>query len=671
MSMLSRFAAMGSAIAAPAAPISYVGGAAVTSAGSSANYSLSLTGLSGGSNTSVSAGDLIIVVTGIGSTALAQRDVGVVTTGYTEAITDLWSDDTYEATMAVSYKIADGTETSVTVLGTGSTTRFGGVAVHVWRNVDPVIPFDVSPTTVTGTNTQYANAPATTPLTAGAVIVACGLGNSNNTTPFTAPSGMTNDVGCAATGSGGGAKISIASYSGWTSGSYNPPAWTDGGFSSDSTNSSWCAATLVLHPKLNEKQITTIAESSSQGSSGLTLTISKPPGTRDGDLMVALLESPATTVTWTGDTGWTEVADKGSSPGTRIAYKVASSEGSSYTFTASASSTPSGSIITYRGAEYDAVGAAFATGSTITPTGPTASVWGGKLLAIAGRAGASQTYTESSGLMQKVAEDGDATSPCYSIFQQNIPGGATGTRSFVNSGGSSTLSGGIMMTLKPAAYTPYAAFVASNSAGSGSASGSVTLNTPACVPDNLLLLVLSSNNSGGTNVTFAAPPGWKQLISNSTGTTPYAVGMHIFYRIADGTEPSSYTITIATGAVSAAILSLSGVDPSTLKAGTTNTGNNTGSITANAITADANNSVVLFFGAQGNNNLGVPSFTPPSGMTEIVDQSYNGTGSDIGMVVAYQEAVTAGSTGDKTATSNITFGTSTCFRSVLVSVAPY
>lgn len=229
------------------ASITYVGGASATS-GAGTDYSITLNSLSGGVSSAPQLGDLIFVVTGIATTNISQRDVGVTTSGYTQAFADLFSNNTFEATMVVAYKVSDGTETSVTVLGSGSGNRGAASVVHVWRNVNTTTPLDVTPTTSLGVSSSRPNAPAITPVTAGAVILACGLGasSSSNTTPLTTPSGMTNGVNVNGTGTNTSCKTSIASYSGWTSGAYDPAAWTDG--SGDASNA-WCAATIALRPK--------------------------------------------------------------------------------------------------------------------------------------------------------------------------------------------------------------------------------------------------------------------------------------------------------------------------------------------------------------------------------------------------------------------------------------
>ncbi len=94
------------------------------------------------------------------------------------------------------------------------------------------------------------------------------------------------------------------------------------------------------------------------GSSNNTssVNVSKPSGTVDGDVMVAICQSGGG-ITHSAPGGWTEYSRYETTNGTNLTntiyYKVASSEGSSYTFTDdSGSTTPlCAAIVTYRGVD--------------------------------------------------------------------------------------------------------------------------------------------------------------------------------------------------------------------------------------------------------------------------------------------------------------------------------
>jgi hypothetical protein len=181
--------------------------------------------------------------------------------------------------------------------------------------------------------------------------------------------------------------------------------------------------------------------------SGSSLTIDKPSGTEEGDLMVAVMATPVNS-TWTGASEWTEVADQGSSPSLRIAYKVAgASEGASYTFTSSASSTSSGCILTYRYAAYDTIASSFtgASSGIVQPSqiAPTQSQ--SVLLACVATPSASVTATFLNLPMNSKATDGDGTGPSYLVADKLAAKTNSGFHRFTISGAAV----GIMLALKP------------------------------------------------------------------------------------------------------------------------------------------------------------------------------------------------------------------------------
>lgn len=173
--------------------------------------------------------------------------------------------------------------------------------------------------------------------------------------------------------------------------------------------------------------------SNSVGTNATTFIIPKPANTAAGDLMIAFMMTDTNGRTWTGDTGWTEVADQGVDPGIRIAYKVANtSEGSSYTFTASGSQRRTGAILTYRNAAGPVVAGSFKTGSTpLLPQSPNVLFSQSIILSIAARSVASNTVTTSTlGLTTRIT-DNDANDPSYAIFEQlGVPRGYNGFKSF-------------------------------------------------------------------------------------------------------------------------------------------------------------------------------------------------------------------------------------------------
>lgn len=182
---------------------------------------------------------------------------------------------------------------------------------------------------------------------------------------------------------------------------------------------------------------------------GATITVAKPTGTADGDIMFAWMTvGDNASHTWTGDTGWTELIDSTGGKGGRLAYKVASSEGASYTFTAnSASFILSATITTWRGGTYTAVGAGAGGTNPVVAASVTATVPDSVLLAFYAGSRASVTITVPPTGMTSLFSDSDATAPSLFGYYERVTTGATGTRSATFS--DPTGSCGVLAVMRP------------------------------------------------------------------------------------------------------------------------------------------------------------------------------------------------------------------------------
>ncbi len=427
----------------PTSGIQYVGGYTVGYAGTTADVTITFGGsLTGGLASSASEGDLVLVYYGSG----ASTNIGMSITGYTE-LADIYANASqYDTNFAVAYKVMGASPDSsfVIPLGTQSSLAAGAVAVQVWRNVASIAQI----VTASKTNSVLAQPPAITPIVAGSFIVAGGAGayaitgvgtySSSNLTAFIS--------------SGGSAQTDLTvglGYKEWTSGTFTPAQFT---FSiSNSTDFSCVSATLILVPS-NTTAPKFVASAQTQAPlspTTATVTVNKPAGTVAGDLMVMVGATGSLVRTWTGDTGWVEVADQGAPPNLRIAYKVAgSSEPSSYTFTID-TATGTGifaCILTYRNAVYDTIGTFATNANPLVLPSVNASLDNSVLIACAaGRTTA--TITMPSEMLLRVA-DNDAIAPSLRIADQYVLAGATGTKS-VSSGATTDVSG-VLLTIKPA-----------------------------------------------------------------------------------------------------------------------------------------------------------------------------------------------------------------------------
>lgn len=432
--------------AASSSKIQFVGGYATSFVGTTSTTVITFGGnLTGGLAASASAGDIVVVYFGVGSDADEVLNIS----GYTE-IAQLAPVDTYIANLSVGYKFMGVTpDTTFSLIGgTGATRNAGAVVVQVWRGVDTVLPLGVNSTTATGISSALCNPPAITPTAQGSIIVSGGAAAHIDGAQTFSSSDLS---GFLSVGGIDDFDVTIgAGYVGWVSGSFNPAAFTFSGTSA-STNS-WAAVTLALQPIYTGPTPTFIAQANTQTTTGSTATIdvSKPAGTIEGDLMIMVGATGSAARTWTGDTGWTEVADQNAIPNLRVAYKVAgASEPATYTFTINSATTNgiSAAILTYRGAAYDTIGT-FTTGTDplVLPS-VSPSVGFSRLIAAGARSAASVTLGTPTGMTARVT-DNDTTAPSYKVCDQLVTAGATGTRSMTT--GSISSVSGLMLAIKPA-----------------------------------------------------------------------------------------------------------------------------------------------------------------------------------------------------------------------------
>ncbi len=407
MSMLARFAA-----AAGGRPMPVFVSASSANALSS---SVTVSAPAGIQN-----GDLLVAV-------IFNSGQGVVTppAGFNVSNVDF----TLQNTIGVATKIASSESGSYTF--TISVSFTFSVAILVYRNATKVNVLGAITRATSATGTAASITP-TYPGTLCAV-----FGNESSATITTPPSGFVQRQ--AQTGVNAALAVYDLSNQGSSPTAAASLVWSGSG-----------AVASVQFQVTNEPNAapTYISNATKQNaSSGTSLVINKPSGTVDGDLMIAVMTSTSAE-TWTGDTGWTEVADQGASPSLRIAYKYAgASEPSTYTFTSSVGGVLSGAIVTYRYATYDTIAGSFTTGANplvLNSISPSASQ--SLLLAIGARAAASITLGTPVSMTARVT-DNDATSGSYIICDQDVAAGPTGQRS-MSTGGTTAVSG-ILLSIKP------------------------------------------------------------------------------------------------------------------------------------------------------------------------------------------------------------------------------
>jgi len=226
--------------------INYVGG---RTAGFVGSVSTAVTvaidsGLTGGSGSGVSTGDLVIVTVGYGTNGGTPSPAVTTPSGYSTLTVQRDNSGTYDTTHQVSYKFMGATpDTSVNIPPSTSGQWGGSYTIQVFSGVDQTTPLDVTSVYATGTGTARANPPAITPTTVGAWIVAMGSGADTTGAVYTSSdlSGFLSSVGSDNIDSMTGAGY----YSSWTSGAFDPAQFAGG---TTSASDSWVATTLALRP---------------------------------------------------------------------------------------------------------------------------------------------------------------------------------------------------------------------------------------------------------------------------------------------------------------------------------------------------------------------------------------------------------------------------------------
>ena len=187
------------------------------------------------------------------------------------------------------------------------------------------------------------------------------------------------------------------------------------------------------------------SEKSTLSSAATTVSVNKPTGVADGDILLAIMVGGDGVGTWTGATGFSETGlfDQGANPSLRAAIKTAASEGASYTFTCSTSLPLVAHIIALRFAALDVSGSIVTRSASgaLNISGITAA--GGFVIAAVGSgkdaARSHSTPTGFTALQSKLNTD-----TLLSSFIKQVEPGATGTVSSTIGGGAGTTAGALI-----------------------------------------------------------------------------------------------------------------------------------------------------------------------------------------------------------------------------------
>ena len=179
----------------------------------------------------------------IGSTA--DRAMSISTAGYTE-LTEIYSDDTFDANVAAYRKVQGSTpDSTFTCVGSGQAADTTYAATYVLRGVDTTTPEDATTTTATGINTLVPDPAAITTVTANAWVLLFAGASKFDTSGTSAPSGYTNLISSGWGTDTNNCSLYAATREIASPGAQNPAAFA--GMGADAQGA-WGAVTIAARP---------------------------------------------------------------------------------------------------------------------------------------------------------------------------------------------------------------------------------------------------------------------------------------------------------------------------------------------------------------------------------------------------------------------------------------
>jgi hypothetical protein len=250
------------------------------------------------------AGDLAIVF-------VAGRPTGTTEpgtpSGWTKRSSSLQEVGSNDLKIITYYRVLTGSEgnPSFTVPSSWSGTSGGmSATIGVWRGADATTPFDVNDVTGVAAAADRWTPTAITTATAGALVVSAVTTSDSNALRVTPGSeqGFTRQIGGGSydTTTGGNHALGVADKFHTPAGGVTMLEWDQTANGIDA----WAGITFALRPKAN----------------GLTIT--KPSGTLQNDVMIASIAVRPETVTITPPSGWTLVRRMNNTSATQSALAV-------------------------------------------------------------------------------------------------------------------------------------------------------------------------------------------------------------------------------------------------------------------------------------------------------------------------------------------------------------
>lgn len=365
---------------------------------------------------------------------------------------------------------------------------------------------------------------------------------------------------------------------------------------------------------------------------GASVVVNRPVDAQVGHLLVAqvVFHTHSFVGTITPPSGWTTVrVDNDTNHEMQgVFWKfVTASEPASYTFTNGTADTNkegSGGIVAFAGVDpttpIDAHGATVypSGGTSITAPSLTTTVPGTQLLTLVGQR-ANGPVAPPTGMAERFEVFAGNQNLAQFSDQAIAATGATGTRTSVSADNGSSVAQSV--ALRPRLVVPVGVPGVGTAPNGDTSTISLPVPAAASAGDVLVAHVVLHTHAFGANP-LPAPSGW-HLVRTDDDNNHLIAG--IFWRVATGSEPSSYTFTNNSGDVTqqatGAIVAYRGVDTASPVEAHAGTASLTGSDTLTApsvTTTSANTRLLSLVGVYGNDQ---GPATPPGSMTE----RYEGT----------------------------------------------
>ena len=326
-----------------------------------------------------------------------------------------------------------------------------------------------------------------------------------------------------------------------------------------------------------------------------TITVTKPTGTVDGDLLILQLVQNTLTQTVTRDLqDWKEIPNTNLITGSRFTalyYKYASSEPASYTFTTIVSSVYKISLTSFYGVGNVAIDT-YATQINATSTN---RVWPSLTMSAAGMLACFGSMEQTTVPPASMTERIDVATISMYLMTESVSVGATGTRT-----GTGTTSTSLVTSIgliEGPARVFYGIYnISSIYLIALSSAGTRTINLPTGVINGDLLILSIAYT---IDATPTLPAGWTLIQSSITGSNT----LRTYYKLASS-EASSYTITwTGTNTVTIGISAFRSYKawPITLITSDQSTNTSTPTIAYPALTPTQINQLLVLFAAYNGN----------------------------------------------------------------------